>query len=821
LLQDNESTNINYFIRFLPQGAELITSLNPQKVSTIKVADLDKDGNLEAVIPYKLLNDYYLMVLKNYDGQWRSVFSIKGKGVGINYLDYVDFDNSGVKDIVVGWQIGSIWSELNIFTWKAYGLKRIVKDMNYSILQIFSVQDSNRKDFAIWQHDTGEAYKIEVFGIDGDKVFVDKDIYKDYFKMVVRYYEKKVKEMPDAAFYWYYLADAQIKAGEDKEALKSIDKGLNLNMEYPSKAAFLALKAKAEGKRNIIGYFSKEIYPASIRTIDGIQWGYINSEGKFIIKPDFQSAMDFQNNGLAIISKNDMGVIDSNGKFIIEPKYDYIEKFSEGIAIATNKEGYYAFSETGKQIFEYKYYIGNFQENRATFVEVNTNGQWIYGYVNRLGKVVISSKYEVANNFKDSKAVVKVLKGNYEIIDPNGNTLKIFTYPLVGDISDGLLLFKEKLDGKFGYINENGEVIIEPKFGSVENFKDNVAIVNASADFENKYGLIDREGSYIIQPIYNDIKLLNEGMVAVGKSIDKNNPTKGSIYALANTKGRVLTDFVYYGVSNYENNLASAYDNTNTFFIDKLGKKVSNLPIVKGSGTLNLEKNLIKANVDNRVSYLNKSGEVVWQQNSDVKLNEFFKVQEIKYNPNRNYLVYYPKVLGVKDTKRQRHINEKIASLAQVKKIDSKKELDYNYYGDFSIEYFKKDLLVLELSGYNYPFGAAHGMPTLIYVHVGLKDGRIYSLSELFKKNSNYVKVLSSIIEKQIKAQGPDSDVWLDQYKGIKKDQPFFISENMLNIYFYPYEIAPYAAGFPTFHILFEDIEDIIDKQGSFWRSFN
>jgi hypothetical protein len=55
----------------------------------------------------------------------------------------------------------------------------------------------------------------------------------------------------------------------------------------------------------------------------------------------------------------------------------------------------------------------------------------------------------------------------------------------------------------------------------------------------------------------------------------------------------------------------------------------------------------------------------------------------------------------------------------------------------------------------------------------------------------------------------------------IKADQPFFISDGELNIYFEPYEIAPYAAGFPTFAIPFHDISSIIDHDGDFWRSFH
>lgn len=69
---------------------------------------------------------------------------------------------------------------------------------------------------------------------------------------------------------------------------------------------------------------------------------------------------------------------------------------------------------------------------------------------------------------------------------------------------------------------------------------------------------------------------------------------------------------------------------------------------------------------------------------------------------------------------------------------------------------------------------------------------------------------------------GSESDMyWLDSYDGISSDQQFYITDKGLNLYFQPYEIAPYSAGFPTFMVTFEEIGDIIDKKGDFWKSFN
>jgi len=47
------------------------------------------------------------------------------------------------------------------------------------------------------------------------------------------------------------------------------------------------------------------------------------------------------------------------------------------------------------------------------------------------------------------------------------------------------------------------------------------------------------------------------------------------------------------------------------------------------------------------------------------------------------------------------------------------------------------------------------------------------------------------------------------------------VSEDALYIFFAPYDIAPFAAGFPTFRIPYSEIEGMINKQGAFWKAFH
>lgn len=565
------------------------------------------------------------------------------------------------------------------------------------------------------------------------------------------------------------------------------------------------------------------LYPASVNAVGGAKWGYIDKASKFVIKPVYNMAGDFQDNGLAVVERNNLsGLINAGGKFVVDPKYDSIDEFSEGLAVAVDSKGFNVLDEKGNVIFKNKDYIGKFHDGMAVIAKTPDSGKWLYGYIDKSGRVIVEPKYESAGDFNNDKAVVKLEGNGYAVIAKNGSIIKHFDYYYVGDISEGLLPFKEKEDSKYGFISDKGKVVIPPSFTAVDKFKDGVAPVDVSEDYTKfSYGLIDRKGNFVIKPEYNDIKVLGDGMAAVGKPLDKDYPFKGSKYAIATREGKILTDYIYYGVSDYDGGLASAYDKNATFFIDKTGKRVSTLPVVSGSGELTFDGGLIKANVDSRISYLERNGKVIWAQRNDTALNSQYAVKEMKYRPNRNYVVYYPQITGMEDKDAQQAVNERLKKMSITEKVDPNAELDYSYQGDFSVGFFKKNLVVIKLTGYNYPFGAAHGMPSMIYAHVDLKSGKFYELKDLFKKNSNYVEKLSNIIKQQIEQQGADSPVWADSYKGIKADQPFFISKDALNIYFNPYEIAPYAAGFPTFTIPFKQISDIINTEGAFWLSFN
>jgi hypothetical protein len=567
-----------------------------------------------------------------------------------------------------------------------------------------------------------------------------------------------------------------------------------------------------------------ELFPAYVITMNGKSWGYINSHGRFVLEPQYDEADDFHANGLAIVKvKGKAGMIDRSGQFVIQPKYSSIMPFTEGRAIVMDNDGFKVIDERGKEITKKAYsFIMPYQEQRAIFTGTGSDGKYLYGYLDEQGNEVIPLQYENAFDFTGGKALVQVKENEFALIGQNGEILQLYPYALMMGYSEGLIAFKKTFEDKWGYVNEQDRVVLSPQYASAMAFQDGRAVVNMADDMYNQYGLIDKSGKFLIPPNYNDIRQLGEQKVAVGRAINPEEPYVGSTYAIADSNGQILTKFMYDHVGEYKEGLSSVTFDQSTFFIDQSGKPAEFFPIIPGVGTLDLEGTIIQAHVDHSLSYYGRSGNVVYQSNTSFPLSNQYYIEIKKYSPNKDYLVYYPQIGGMENEEIEKRVNAILKQKSKVEHVPFHTQLDYSYFGNFSVTFFKKNLLVLQLEGYNFPFGAAHGMPYRTYVHIDLKTGRIYELKDLFKRESNYVKIISDMIEKQIKEEEEQGSAFyfLDQYKGIQPDQPFYVTEDALAIYFEPYEIAAYAAGFPTFIIPYKEIMEIINKDGAFWRSF-
>jgi hypothetical protein len=87
---------------------------------------------------------------------------------------------------------------------------------------------SNKKvGIAVWKRYIADTYFVDVLKWNGEKLVLDEELYAQYYPVIEKFYNRKISAM-DAWFYWYTLADAQIKANLLEKARISIQKGTSL-----------------------------------------------------------------------------------------------------------------------------------------------------------------------------------------------------------------------------------------------------------------------------------------------------------------------------------------------------------------------------------------------------------------------------------------------------------------------------------------------------------------------------------------------------------------------------------------------------------------
>ena len=177
-----------------------------------------------------------------------------------------------------------------------------------------------------------------------------------------------------------------------------------------------------------------------------------------------------------------------------------------------------------------------------------------------------------------------------------------------------------------------------------------------------------------------------------------------------------------------------------------------------------------------------------------------------------NVTVYFPAVTHLNNPNAQAKINHAIVTTLNQILIEQsyyKPEL-VEMMAYYEIKNNQRGILSLNLIVYSFT-GGAHGMTIIKSLTFDTDTGKQYTLDELFKEDSDYVKKLSEIIAIDIKKWKVQL---LDEFTTIRPDQDFYIADTSLVIYFQLYEITPYYWGFPYFPIAILDIADLRRPNG-------
>ncbi|MDR2386673.1 MAG: WG repeat-containing protein [Deltaproteobacteria bacterium] len=130
-------------------------------------------------------------------------------------------------------------------------------------------------------------------------------------------------------------------------------------------------------------------------------------------------------------------------------------------------------------------------------------GGKVYGYVNSQGQWIISPKYEAANPFSPEGTAWVMVGQSYAQIDKSGKyVIRPFPAPQEVGEFDGGALAPAKIGGdKWGFINGQGQWVIEPRFSGAKSFGRFPLAPAANESF--RWGYVDLEGKYVVRPSYS------------------------------------------------------------------------------------------------------------------------------------------------------------------------------------------------------------------------------------------------------------------------------------------------------------------------------
>jgi hypothetical protein len=286
---------------------------------------------------------------------------------------------------------------------------------------------------------------------------------------------------------------------------------------------------------------------------------------------------------LAVKTKKDatkISLLDFDGKIVAEDEFDASSTViaTNGVIYENNKDG------------KVKYYTLSDKKVKPLF----------------------DKTFDEGTPYNEDYAVVRDEQGILSLIDKKGNAaianlsklgeIEVLT---AGIVSDGLLRFKAD-DGKWGYANTKGEVVIKPAYNKCENFVNGIARVLTDKD---EFQIIDKKGNK---------QFKGEEDVKYGPIFEKNmiygkKNGEGKTYVgLVDLKGeKVVKDGKYTNAGRLTAGLLAVRNDDSWGVINTKGEVIGDLRFKFDAEPLISQTGNVLVTVDKKVKLYNKKGELV------------------------------------------------------------------------------------------------------------------------------------------------------------------------------------------------------------------
>ena len=311
---------------------------------------------------------------------------------------------------------------------------------------------------------------------------------------------------------------------EGKEIIKPQYTNIT-NLGKDNKEGFIV--TGEDGKSGIVNYSNQIVVEAKYDQIEKIngndmyvvkqdkKQSLIKKDGTEILNTGYDEIKQILKNaddGIIYTKNSKYGVMKTTGEIVIDAKYEDLKEAKAGIFIAKSNG---------------KYGIINLQ--KVPLVDFNYTG---INYDEK-ADLYIAEKEDYSNDVIDNTFAIRqsgILididdeKGYIEL--KQGEEYKYYNFKFeekeVAQIYTANSLFKSKKDGKYGFVDKEGNVIVDYQYDDATQQN---AYGYAGIKKDGKWGSIDRKGNIIQEPTYNledYLKIDFIGRWHLGKDINMN-----------------------------------------------------------------------------------------------------------------------------------------------------------------------------------------------------------------------------------------------------------------------------------------------------------
>jgi len=296
--------------------------------------------------------------------------------------------------------------------------------------------------------------------------------------------------------------------------------------------------ANVFGKKLSDDYYDK-IVPLNdklYKVKSGKFWGLINRNGQTVLQCKYDRIHEAFEGRIKVDFYGENGVLDASGKWVILPQKEQIDLLPGDRYLVRSPYGSEVKSFDGGTVFTTKYFL---YPHGDLFLEKNLDLK--YGLVSSKGHHLTTSIYDsishlqqdslyfafkdgattfvtkggkILNRLDDRFQEVKSMSddfigvkidGKYGYVDPNGDLRIANQYENVGHFKNGI--GSVKVIGNWGFVNKIEQFVIQPRYDTTFNFENHLCIV---VD-EDKYGLVRDDGDIVIKPEFDHLERLPSG----------------------------------------------------------------------------------------------------------------------------------------------------------------------------------------------------------------------------------------------------------------------------------------------------------------------